>query len=66
MTRVEALGKEALELALYLLNGGYNNMQFYAATDRIHTICAEIGGNPRELMSNAQRLIDKQPELGMS
>jgi hypothetical protein len=59
-TRVDQLSAEALELAFYLLGGECNKMQAYTATDRIQAICREIGGSPRELLSNAQNKLNQK------
>lgn len=59
MDRVQTLSNEALELAFYLLRGECNRLQAYAATDRIEAICREIGGTPRELLSNAQNKLNE-------
>jgi hypothetical protein len=58
MDRVQTLSNEALELGLYLLRGECNRLQAYAAADRIEAICREIGGTPRELLSNAKQLLE--------
>lgn len=54
---VEQLSSEAVELGLFLLAGGFNQAQGFAATDRIETICREIGGTPRELISNCEQIL---------
>lgn len=61
-TKVEILGREALFLACAMLKNEYNQAQSFAAVDRIQQICKEIGGSPRELVSNAQLILDKQEQ----
>jgi hypothetical protein len=61
-TKVEILGREAMSLACAMLKNEYNQAQSFAAVDRIQQICKEIGGTPRELVSNAQRFLDKQEQ----
>jgi hypothetical protein len=58
MDRVQTLSNEALELGFYLLTEKANQMQQFAALDRIEDICREIGGTPRELLSNAKQLLE--------
>lgn len=54
---VEQLSSEAVELGLFLLAGGFNQAQGFAATDRIEAICKIIGGSPRELLSNCEQIL---------
>ena len=61
-TKVEILGKEALALACAMLKSELNQAQSYAAVVRNENICKEIGGSPRELVSNAQRFLDQQEQ----
>lgn len=55
--REAELNKEAVELGLFLLAGNFNRAQGLVATDRIEIICREIGGTPRELISNCEQII---------
>lgn len=57
MERVEALGKEALELAKAMLRSELNQAQSISAVNRIEKIIKEIGGSARELVSNAENAI---------
>lgn len=54
MERVEALGKEALELAKAMLRSELNQAQSISAVNRIEKIIKEIGGSAQELVSNAK------------
>lgn len=55
--REARLNDEAVELGLFLLAGNFNRAQGLVATDRIETICREIGGTPRELISNCEQIL---------
>ena len=60
ISRVETLGKEALDLAKAMLRNEYNQAQSIFAVDRIEQIIKEIGGSARELISNAQNAINAE------
>ena len=60
ISRVETLGKEALDLAKAMLRNEYNQAQSIYAVDRIEQIIKEIGGSARELISNAQNAINAE------
>jgi hypothetical protein len=63
ITRVEALGKEALELAKAMLRSEYNEAQSICAVARIEYIIKQIGGSARELILNAEAKIKAEAQL---
>jgi hypothetical protein len=56
---IDKLSAEALGIGSRIIQGSYTNTEFYSMMDRLHRICAEIGGSPRELLSNAQLQLEK-------
>jgi hypothetical protein len=57
MNRITQLNNEAVKLGMFLLAGDFNLAQGIAATERIESICREIGGSPRELISNCEQIV---------
>jgi hypothetical protein len=57
ISKVEALGAEALDLAKAMLRNEYNQAQSISAVNRIEQIIVQIGGSARELISNAETAI---------
>jgi len=62
MNKIETLGNEAMTLAVAMLKNEYNAAQSYVAVARIEKIIKEIGGSPRELFLNAEKVIQTKGE----
>ena len=59
MKTLEQLSDEALKIGFNIIQGSYTDIEFYRMMDRLRQICVQIGGSPRELLSNAQLELDR-------